>query len=262
MNRCRVVLIAMVSLLLPLVEFAPRNVSAQAPSRSVGGDSGPAPLANSRTFGTASATAYVIGASEFEPDNSSCTWSYTPPNGVGKFATCPMRAWVRLPAGSIVQSIELEACDTATDRDIEFFLVRQASPAGLPLLVTPNGSTGVADTPGCGFFSIAPLPAASPLIIDNADHTYGVHVDARTNTTAVTAVRIYYTLQVSPAPGTARFNDVPTNHTFFQFIEALAAAGITGGCSTTPPLYCPDDPVTRGQMAVFIGRALGLHFAP
>lgn len=49
---------------------------------------------------------------------------------------------------------------------------------------------------------------------------------------------------------------------FFPFIEALAAAGVTGGCSVSPPLYCPDDPVTRGQMAVFISRALGLQFAP
>ncbi|MGA9597972.1 MAG: S-layer homology domain-containing protein, partial [Acidimicrobiia bacterium] len=30
-------------------------------------------------------------------------------------------------------------------------------------------------------------------------------------------------------------------------IEALFAAGITKGCG--PGLYCPDDPVTRGQMA-------------
>jgi hypothetical protein len=28
----------------------------------------------------------------------------------------------------------------------------------------------------------------------------------------------------------------------------------------TPPLYCPDNPVTRGQMAVFLATALGLHW--
>jgi len=63
---------------------------------------------------------------------------------------------------------------------------------------------------------------------------------------------------VSPAPGSATFNDVPTNHAFFQFIEALSASGITGGCQAAPPLYCPDTPVTRGQMAVFLAKALGL----
>jgi glucose/arabinose dehydrogenase len=42
-------------------------------------------------------------------------------------------------------------------------------------------------------------------------------------------------------------------------IEAIAAEGITKGCN--PPfndLYCPDDTVTRGQMAAFIRRALDL----
>jgi hypothetical protein len=41
-------------------------------------------------------------------------------------------------------------------------------------------------------------------------------------------------------------------------IEAIAAEGITRGCN--PPvndLYCPADPVTRGQMAAFLVRAMG-----
>jgi hypothetical protein len=43
-------------------------------------------------------------------------------------------------------------------------------------------------------------------------------------------VRVYYQLQVSPAPAVATFNDVPTGHPFFRFVEALAASGITAGC--------------------------------
>ncbi len=42
-------------------------------------------------------------------------------------------------------------------------------------------------------------------------------------------------------------------------IEAIADVGITRGCN--PPLntrYCPGDPVTRGQMAAFLVRALQL----
>jgi len=41
-------------------------------------------------------------------------------------------------------------------------------------------------------------------------------------------------------------------------IEKLAAAGVTRGCN--PPLndrFCPDESVTRGQMAAFLVRALG-----
>jgi hypothetical protein len=63
---------------------------------------------------------------------------------------------------------------------------------------------------------------------------------------------------VSPAPGTATFNDVPTTDPAFKFIEALFNAGITSGCQTSPPLYCPDKQVTRREMAVFLAVALGL----
>lgn len=39
-------------------------------------------------------------------------------------------------------------------------------------------------------------------------------------------------------------------------IEAIAAEGITQGCNPpTNDLYCPDDFVTRGEMAVFLVRA-------
>lgn len=41
-------------------------------------------------------------------------------------------------------------------------------------------------------------------------------------------------------------------------IEAIFAAGITTGCSTSPALFCPAQPVTRGQMAAFLTRALQL----
>ncbi|MGB9359093.1 MAG: S-layer homology domain-containing protein, partial [Acidimicrobiia bacterium] len=46
---------------------------------------------------------------------------------------------------------------------------------------------------------------------------------------------------------------------FISDIEWMAANGITKGCN--PPLndkYCPDGAVTRGQMAAFLVRALGL----
>ena len=63
---------------------------------------------------------------------------------------------------------------------------------------------------------------------------------------------------VSPAPASATFGDVPTDHWAFPFVEALAASGITAGCGGGD--YCPDDPVTRAQMAVYLSAALGLHW--
>ena len=55
------------------------------------------------------------------------------------------------------------------------------------------------------------------------------------------------------------FGDVPETHPFSRFIEALAASGITGGCGDGSN-YCPNAPLTRGQMAVFLAKALGLHW--
>jgi len=53
------------------------------------------------------------------------------------------------------------------------------------------------------------------------------------------------------------FDDVPESHIFWRHIEALVAAGVTSGCSTSPALYCPDDNVSRGQMAKFLCKAAG-----
>ncbi len=53
------------------------------------------------------------------------------------------------------------------------------------------------------------------------------------------------------------FADVPTSYWASQYIERLYNAGITGGCSTSPLMYCPESTVTRAQMAIFILR--GMH---
>lgn len=51
-------------------------------------------------------------------------------------------------------------------------------------------------------------------------------------------------------------NSTALGDVFCGYIEHFAALGITGGCNVTPPLYCPDNYVTRGQMAVFISSAI------
>jgi hypothetical protein len=73
-------------------------------------------------------------------------------------------------------------------------------------------------------------------------------------------VRVVWHRQVSPAPAAATFNDVPTSDPGFQYIEALVASGITAGCGGSN--YCPDATLTRRQMAVFLAKALGLHWPP
>jgi sulfopyruvate decarboxylase TPP-binding subunit len=53
------------------------------------------------------------------------------------------------------------------------------------------------------------------------------------------------------------FADVPASNPFARYIEHLYDHGVTSGCATSPRRYCPDDSVTRGQMAVFLLRAIG-----
>jgi hypothetical protein len=55
------------------------------------------------------------------------------------------------------------------------------------------------------------------------------------------------------------FGDIRYDHVFSADIEWMAGEGITKGCN--PPgntQFCPDSVVTRGQMAAFLVRALGL----
>jgi hypothetical protein len=72
---------------------------------------------------------------------------------------------------------------------------------------------------------------------------------------AVLIIRARYGLSNPPnSPATAFFTDVLAADPFFPFIQKMKQAGITTGCS--PTTYCPNDPVTRGQMAVFIMRGM------
>ena len=66
-------------------------------------------------------------------------------------------------------------------------------------------------------------------------------------------------LPSSPPQAASAFSDVPADHLFYEAVSWLADQGITRGCN--PPRndrFCPDQPVTRGQMAAFLVRALRL----
>jgi hypothetical protein len=72
----------------------------------------------------------------------------------------------------------------------------------------------------------------------------------------VGTVGVTYRLQVSRSPLIPTFTDVPLTDPGYQYVEALAASGITSGCGSSQ--FCPDQAVTRRQMAVFLSKALGL----
>lgn len=73
---------------------------------------------------------------------------------------------------------------------------------------------------------------------------------------AVFLLRAKYGSWYLPPAATGVFQDVPIGSFAAAWIERLAAEGITSGCGAG--VFCPDDAVTRAQMAVFIVRNFDL----
>jgi hypothetical protein len=69
---------------------------------------------------------------------------------------------------------------------------------------------------------------------------------------AIFLLRAKYGPTFAPPAASGVFTDVPTTHWAASWIERLAAEKITSGCGNGN--YCPDDVVTRAQMAVFLVR--------
>jgi len=74
---------------------------------------------------------------------------------------------------------------------------------------------------------------------------------------------VHYAASTPPQVGgtlqfhAASFADVQGNYWAWRYIEGLYKAGLTGGCAVSPRLYCPESPVTRAQMAIFLLK--GIH---
>lgn len=271
--RLRASLLPLIGLVIAPVVWlaAPTPVSAQ----GVGAHAAPAkiaaPHAGPRTYGPIDQVSRTFSVGEFAKSDNTVTWQtiVSGATGVSVFQTSTTtRDWwqgVSLPNGAIIDTVELEACDTSATGQIIFGMAAGDSPGGPSANVTSIGTTGLFETPGCAFFTVE--PTAPPLVVDNRNHYYLLFLNFVGDFTGAAsghAVRVFYRLQVSPAPAVATFNDVPTSDFGFQFVEAFGAAGITVGCTDNPPfpppVYCPDRAVTRREIAIFFAKALGLHF--
>jgi hypothetical protein len=168
-------------------------------------------------------------------------------------------AQVVLPTGASIAAIRWWANDTNAASDMATFIFQTCHPA---FGAGPTNFTIIAQadpiTSGATGNQSGVL-AGTPVTVNNQDCHYMARVrfDATTGLT-LQKIRVQWQRQVSPAPAVATFTDVPTTHAQFRFVEALVASGVTGGCGAGT--YCPDAPLTRGQMAVFMSVALGLNF--
>jgi uncharacterized repeat protein (TIGR03803 family) len=79
--------------------------------------------------------------------------------------------------------------------------------------------------------------------------------------TAVFLLKAFHGSTYQPPACTGVFVDVectPSPAFAVDWIEELYHEGVTGGCSTSPLKYCPDQPNSRGQMAVFLVKTFTL----
>jgi len=214
------------------------------------------------TYGTSSTTYVHIPAVEFQPLNTNdgpvtttgtfgTTGQITRYGSGNSFFTAPLH----LPAGALITYLEFDYCDNNP----------ASNPSSLTLVETFYDGNVTATLPmiqsahdGCSFVIVDETGLG--MVVDNFYQMYNLvfYHNIGDGTESIAGAIVGYKLQVSTPPGSPDFTDVPASHPFYQFIEALYASGITGGCGGGN--YCPNAPVTRGQMAVFMAKALGLHF--
>jgi hypothetical protein len=190
-----------------------------------------------------------IPMAAFQPREGASTWTYQGDGYVSR-ATGADLLWAPLtiPNGALIDTVRLWMYDQ--------------SAGSMTVYLTQFGGIGdsfvdigSAVSSGTGETSIAFFPAHTT---NYSSYFYVIYVRMPIDAALrAKGVRVLWYRQVSPAPATATFTDVPTSSAYFRYVEAIVASGLTAGC--TPSTYCPNNPVTRGQMAVFLSVALGLH---
>jgi hypothetical protein len=217
-----------------------------------------------KTYGASQDSIYHVPITEFVPlDSNWGTRDWFFPGALARFSpgctgTC-FYAVPRLPNGALLTGIEAYFCNTEPNHNYLLGIELHSSWYDGTNSSYLGAAVYSASSSGCGEFQIADLTSLNYQVNWYNNQLFLVgRIDKSDGSQALAGVNLYYRLQVSPAPVAAAFADVPTSHPFFQFVEALYASGITGGCGSGN--YCPDAPLTRGQMAVFLAKALGLQW--
>ena len=201
---------------------------------------------------------YWVSATQFTPRNGSAPWSYLTFLYFGTSVSAQYEAQILLPAGARVTTLECFFNDTnALDGSVGMWRQQYNYSTDSPT----NSNVTTVSSSGTGGYQ-KPFQSINEVIKYRDGDLRNIYT-LIANMPATTAVslrgcRLFWERTVSPAPAVATFGDVGTGNSIFPFVEALVASGITGGCGGGN--YCPNQAVTRGQMAVFLAAALGLHW--
>jgi hypothetical protein len=220
-------------------------------------------------FGVQCCQVLQIPAAAFTPKSSSVKYEYLAPGYVyltdlGTQAANQLWAPVMLPTGARIDELGLSYYDADGAHDVTVTLrgYTHGTPdtGGSPSFFDA-GSISSAGCCGTGYASAA----TSHTVENDAAHDPNaaqlvvlVDLPAATSDLGFKGVDLRWARQVSAAPSSATFADVPATDGAFAFVEALAASGVSAGCGGGN--YCPDAPLTRRQMAVFLSKALGLYW--
>jgi hypothetical protein len=242
---------------------ARRDVEAQRPAHPKTSVSGP--IGDRVAWGSQRGAKW-IGASNFTVrlNSTAPTLAYAGNfffNSPGSAATQRYYAQIDVEPGSLVDLITCVYNDGSATNDVSFqwykYTTNVSTGASTAQTLASFTSTGSA---GVDFDFLDPATDQTISTTDGAVQLFNHYLAADVaGDTSINGCWIWWERQVGPAPAVATFpTDVPTSSPIFRFVEALAASGVTGGCG--PGTYCPDQPVTRGQMAVFLAVALGMGF--
>jgi S-layer homology domain len=203
-------------------------------------------------FGVTDDTRTVISATSFLPAQGCC---YGTSPSLGRYGRhepgYEFYATLDLPAGAVIDFIGINST-TDTDGVLGVALIERNRTADTFLLAGFSAPAHGWDTDFAGPLGID--------IVDHVDKEFVINVEVAPAGAFefFSWVEIWWHRHISPTPQDPSFNDVPDTNPFFAYIEALKASGITGGCGGAN--YCPGASLTRGQMAVFLAKALGLHW--
>ncbi len=268
---------SVVALVLAAAPLAAQNLTSS--PRSARSDPPEAPAKVLRqlpeTFGTQQVTYVQIPANAFQPHESTETYASDNyglgprwPTGTSHDLLAPLH----LPAGAKIIYLELDYVDSSAT-GVVFGTLAVCTYLGQNCVLYPTVAEGPADclVPGFICSGIAAAPglgsrsadlSGEGITVSNFVNSYTVLAEPTLadGSEKIAGMIVGYVLQVSPAPALPTFNDVPASDFGYQYIEALALSGITGGCQASPPLFCPDSFLTRRQMAIFLAKALGLQW--
>ena len=156
---------------------------------------------------------------------------------------------------------DISVQSTSADQEkLAIYAAKHSQSGSLTLMIiNKTGQTIISDVSLTGF---QPTTTAQVYRYSSANLNAIIHeADQAVTSSGFTASfpASSITLVVIPSYGTQTiFADVSLSYWAKNYIDRLYTAGITGGCALTPNLiYCPDNTVTRAQMAIFLLK--GIH---